>query len=191
MARGRDQASAAPVGRASASPSPMRQAGTAKQAAELGRAEDVRGLFDDIAAARPSAVAEAGLGALQRSIPGCARAATRGCGGGTPAAAASAEVQAGFAQFQKNCLACHRLNGAGDSQFGPDLNLPHNPTEYLAGDFLRQYIRDPQSLRHWPQGRMPAFSREVLSDQALEQLLAYLRHMATRKARENANAARP
>ena len=74
MARGRDQASAAPVGRASASPSPMRQAGTAKQAAELGRAEDVRGLFDDIAAARPSAVAEAGLGALQRSIPGCARA---------------------------------------------------------------------------------------------------------------------
>ena len=74
MARGRDKASAAPVGRASASPSPMRQAGTAKQAAELGRAEDVRGLFDDIAAARPSAVAEAGLGALQRSIPGCARA---------------------------------------------------------------------------------------------------------------------
>ena len=74
MARGRDKSSAAPVGRASASPSPMRRAGTAKQAAELGRAEDVRGLFDDIAAARPSAVAEAGLGALQRSIPGCARA---------------------------------------------------------------------------------------------------------------------
>ena len=74
MARGRDKSSAAPVGRASASPSPMRQAGNAKQAAELGRAEDVRGLFDDIAAARPSAVAEAGLGALQRSIPGCARA---------------------------------------------------------------------------------------------------------------------
>ena len=74
MARGREKSSAAPVGRASASPSPMRQAGNAKQAAELGRAEDVRGLFDDIAAARPSAVAEAGLGSLQRSIPGCARA---------------------------------------------------------------------------------------------------------------------
>lgn len=100
-----------------------------------------------------------------------------------PAATAGAEVQAGFAQFQKNCLACHRLNGAGDSHFGPDLNLPHNPTEYLAGDFLRQYIRDPQSLRQWPQGRMPAFSREVLNDEALEQLLAYLRHMATRKVR--------
>jgi hypothetical protein len=71
MARGRDKSSA--VGRASASPSPMRQAGNAKQAAELGRPEDVRGLFDEIAAVRPSAV-EAGLGALQRSIPGCARA---------------------------------------------------------------------------------------------------------------------
>ncbi|WP_442961807.1 c-type cytochrome [Pseudomonas sp. BMS12] len=97
-----------------------------------------------------------------------------------PAADAGAEVQAGFAVFQKNCLACHRLNGAGDSQFGPDLNIPHNPTEYFAGDFLRQYIRDPQSLRRWPQGRMPGFSEEVLSDSALRALIEYLRHMATR-----------
>ncbi len=50
-----------------------------------------------------------------------------------PAKSAPKPVQerAGFAQFQKNCLACHRLNGAGDSQFGPDLNIPHNPTEYF------------------------------------------------------------
>ena len=95
-----------------------------------------------------------------------------------PAADASAEVQAGFAVFQKNCLACHRLNGAGDSQFGPDLNIPHNPTEYFAGDFLRQYIRDPQSLRRWPQGRMPGFSGAVLSDRELGELIGYLGHMA-------------
>ena len=86
-----------------------------------------------------------------------------------PAADAGADVQAGFAQFQKNCLACHRLNGAGDSQFGPDLNVPYNPTEYLSGDFLRRYIRNPQSLRHWPQGRMPAFSKSVISDNQLDQ----------------------
>ncbi|NMY39840.1 cytochrome c [Pseudomonas sp. WS 5013] len=98
-----------------------------------------------------------------------------------PAAGASAEVQAGFAVFQKNCLACHRLNGAGDSQFGPDLNIPHNPTEYFAGDFLRQYIRDPQSLRKWPQGRMPGFSEAVLSDRELGELIGYLGHMAERK----------
>jgi len=98
-----------------------------------------------------------------------------------PANDAGAEVQAGFALFQKNCMACHRLNGAGDAEFGPDLNIPHNPTEYFSGDFLRQYIRDPQSLRRWPQGRMPGFSEQVLPSAELERLLAYLRHMAQRK----------
>lgn len=98
-----------------------------------------------------------------------------------PAATASADVQSGFALFQKNCLACHRLNAVGDSQFGPDLNIPHNPTEYFAADFLTAYIRDPQSMRRWPQGKMPGFSEAVLSDSELSQLLAYLRHMAGRK----------
>lgn len=98
-----------------------------------------------------------------------------------PAADASTQVRAGFAQFQKNCLACHRLNGAGDSQFGPDLNIPHNPTEYFSGGFLRQYIRDPQSLRRWPQGRMPGFTSNVLGEQALSELIAYLQHMVGRK----------
>lgn len=98
-----------------------------------------------------------------------------------PAAEAGAAVQAGFALFQKHCLACHRLNGAGDSAFGPDLNLPHNPTEYFAGDFLARYIRDPQALRQWPQARMPGFATEVLNDAELTDLLAYLRHMAGRK----------
>ncbi|MEG1628536.1 c-type cytochrome [Pseudomonas sp.] len=87
----------------------------------------------------------------------------------------------GFALFQKNCLTCHRLNGAGDAQFGPDLNLPHNPTEYFQPAFLRSYIRDPQSLRRWPQAKMPGFSADVLSDPQLDDLLAYLTHMASRK----------
>lgn len=90
-------------------------------------------------------------------------------------------INLGFSLFQKNCLACHRLNGAGDAQFGPDLNLPHNPTEYFQPDFLRRYIRDPQSLRQWPQAKMPGFNIAVLSDPELDALLAYLAHMATRK----------
>ncbi|MGC8100524.1 c-type cytochrome [Metapseudomonas otitidis] len=98
-----------------------------------------------------------------------------------PASDASADVQAGFALFQKNCLACHRLNGAGDAQFGPDLNLPYNPTEYFAEGFLQRYIRDPQSLRRWPEARMPAFPAQVIDDAQLEQLVAYLRHMSGRK----------
>lgn len=98
-----------------------------------------------------------------------------------PAEDASPAVKAGFAQFQKHCMACHRLNRQGDAQFGPDLNVPYNPTEYFHEALLRRYIRDPQSLRHWPQARMPAFSAQALSDSELEQLLAYLRHMAGRK----------
>ncbi|TKK31932.1 MULTISPECIES: c-type cytochrome [unclassified Pseudomonas] len=90
-------------------------------------------------------------------------------------------VNQGFALFQKNCLACHRLNGAGDAQVGPDLNIPYNPTEYFSGDFLKRYIRDPQSLRHWPQAKMPAIATSVLPDTELDLLVAYLQHMAGRK----------
>lgn len=99
-----------------------------------------------------------------------------------PATDADSEIQAGFAAYQKNCMACHRLNGAGDSEFGPDLNIPHNPTEYFSGDFLQRYIRDPQSLRRWPQGRMPGFSEQVLPPAELERLIAYMGHMAQRKS---------
>lgn len=90
-------------------------------------------------------------------------------------------VNKGFALFQKNCFACHRLNGAGDSQLGPDLNIPHNPTEYFAGDYLKLYIRNPQNLRQWPQAKMPAITPDVLSDEELEQVVSYLKHMAGRK----------
>lgn len=96
--------------------------------------------------------------------------------------AATDPVNRGFALFQKNCLACHRLNGAGDAEFGPDLNRPYNPTEYFRPAFLRRYIRDPQTLRQWPQARMPGFSPSVLPDADLDALLAYLAHMAGRKS---------
>ncbi|WP_248807270.1 cytochrome c [Pseudomonas sp. MWU13-2100] len=98
-----------------------------------------------------------------------------------PKLAASDPVNKGFALFQKNCMACHRLNGAGDAQVGPDLNVPYNPTEYFTAGYLKRYIRDPQSLRHWPQAKMPAFAPAVLPDGELDQLVAYLKHMAKRK----------
>ncbi len=94
---------------------------------------------------------------------------------------ARSEVQRGFVVFQHTCFACHTLNGEGDASLGPDLNLPHNPTEYLRADLLRAYIRDPQSLRHWPQARMPGFDQHALSDADLDAVLAYLRHMAGRR----------
>lgn len=98
-----------------------------------------------------------------------------------PKLASDDPVRQGFALFQQNCLACHRLNGAGDAQFGPDLNVPYSPTEYFQPAFLRRYIRDPQGLRQWPQAKMPGFAEAVLSEQELDALLAYLGHMAKRK----------
>lgn len=90
-------------------------------------------------------------------------------------------VMRGFAVFRTNCMVCHTVNRQGDASMGPDLNVPHNPTEYLQPDFLRQYIRDPQSLRHWPQARMPAFPESILPREDLEALIGYLGHMAERK----------
>jgi len=90
-------------------------------------------------------------------------------------------VQAGFTSFVRNCFMCHTLNGQGTSQLGPDLNIPFNPTEYMGEKYLRQLIRDPQSLRRWPQSKMAGFAAKDLADSELEQILAYLRAMSAQK----------
>jgi cytochrome c1 len=59
--------------------------------------------------------------------------------------------------------------------------VPYSPTEYLRADLLRGFIRNPQSLRRWPQARMPAFSEKMLSDADLDAVLDYLKHMAERR----------
>lgn len=92
----------------------------------------------------------------------------------------SAEVR-GMHVYTMQCASCHQINGGGDATIGPDLNLPFNPTEYFAEDFLRRYIRHPAAVRSWPQMTMPGFSEQVLSAAQLDDLLAYLRHMAQRR----------
>lgn len=86
--------------------------------------------------------------------------------------------QRGLQVFATHCAACHRLNGGGDAAIGPDLNVPANPTEYFHESYLRRLIRDPASVRQWPQRTMPGFAPAVLDDGALDDLLAYLRRMA-------------
>jgi mono/diheme cytochrome c family protein len=90
----------------------------------------------------------------------------------------------GLEIFVQNCFPCHTLNQQGESQMGPDLNLPRNPTEYFTEPVLKAFIRNPQSLHHWPESRMAPFSKDDLSDASLTDLLAYLRHMAKRKTAE-------
>jgi mono/diheme cytochrome c family protein len=96
--------------------------------------------------------------------------------------AADAPERAGQTLFITQCLACHTLNGAGAASMGPDLNRPMNPTEYMKADALRRLIRDPASVRTWPGQTMPGFTPDMLSDQELDHILAYLEHMAARKA---------
>jgi cytochrome c1 len=66
---------------------------------------------------------------------------------------------------------------------GPDLNVPMNPVEYFQPSALRRYLRDPASVRTWPEQKMPGFGPERLSDADLDAVIAYLVHMAERRPR--------
>jgi mono/diheme cytochrome c family protein len=79
-------------------------------------------------------------------------------------------------------MPCHKLNGAGASDVGPDLNRPMNPTEYMTPTGLHALIRDPKSVRTWPEQRMSGFSPAAVSDAEIDEIIAYLKHMAGRKA---------
>ena len=87
----------------------------------------------------------------------------------------------GQALFVSTCFACHKMNGAGDATIGPDLNLPMNPTEYFQPAVLPRYLRNPASVRHWADQKMPAIAPETMSDADLAAIIAYLGHMAGRK----------
>jgi mono/diheme cytochrome c family protein len=87
---------------------------------------------------------------------------------------------AGQALFVVQCLPCHKLNGAGASNVGPDLNQPQNPTEYFTPQGLHDLIRNPKAVRTWPALAMPSFPPDYLSDREIGLVVAYLKHMAAR-----------
>jgi mono/diheme cytochrome c family protein len=94
---------------------------------------------------------------------------------------ADSPVRAGQALTVTQCMACHKLNGAGSSDVGPDLNRPMGPTEYFTQEALKKYIRDPASVRKWNAMQMPGFDKDALSDDEIDQIIAYLKHMAEQK----------
>jgi mono/diheme cytochrome c family protein len=97
------------------------------------------------------------------------------------ALAKDAREHRGFEVFQKDCSPCHTLNRQGGANVGPDLNEPMSPTEYFPEAVFRTLIRNPQSVRHFPNSKMSGFSKEILPDSEVDDLLAYLRHMAARR----------
>jgi mono/diheme cytochrome c family protein len=98
-----------------------------------------------------------------------------------PALSASDPARAGLALYKTQCLPCHTLNGAGAGTQGPDLNQPMNPTRYMTREGLHALIRDPKSVRSWPNMQMPGFAADQISDQEIDLIIAYLTHMAARR----------
>jgi mono/diheme cytochrome c family protein len=98
-----------------------------------------------------------------------------------PTLPATHPVRAGQALFVTQCLPCHTLNGAGASAVGPDLNKPMSPTEYLTPGALHALIRDPRSVRTWPEQRMPGFAPNQMSDHEIDLVIGYFAHMAGRR----------
>jgi len=92
----------------------------------------------------------------------------------------TAVAHAGQKIFLSFCLPCHRLNGGGASDTGPDLGQPMNATEYLTDAGLRGIIRNPGSVRTWPNRTMEGFGSKTLPDSDVDNLLVYLRAMATK-----------
>lgn len=86
--------------------------------------------------------------------------------------------RAGQDLFFAHCLVCHKLAGGGAADLGPDLNLPMSPTEYFQARALKEYIRDPASVRDWPDRKMPAFDPAMLSDADIDLIVSYLQHKA-------------
>ncbi|WP_313069760.1 cytochrome c [Melaminivora sp.] len=98
-----------------------------------------------------------------------------------PSLPANHPARRGQAVFVTQCLVCHAMNGGGGATMGPDLNRPLNPVEYFQPDALRRLIRDPRSVRAWPGQAMPGFGAQQISEAQLDDLLAYLAHMARRR----------
>jgi mono/diheme cytochrome c family protein len=87
----------------------------------------------------------------------------------------------GLKVYTANCASCHTINGAGDANVGPDLNLPANPTDYFQEAYLRRLIREPASVRTWKTRLMPGFSSKALSDEDINDVLGYLKIMSKQR----------
>jgi hypothetical protein len=59
--------------------------------------------------------------------------------------------------------------------------LAEAKTQYLTKAAIKMQVRDPQSLRYFPKSRMSSFPASLVSDKELDDLIAYLGHMAKHK----------
>ncbi len=91
----------------------------------------------------------------------------------------------GFRVYKDNCSACHSLNLIGQHEIGPDLNYPHNPIEYFSEKALRQFIREPQSVRYYKNAKMEGFDSKALSEKNLDDLINFMKLVSHNKKTVN------
>jgi mono/diheme cytochrome c family protein len=94
--------------------------------------------------------------------------------------AAHDPIRIGLDRYLELCIACHRFKGAGEGEQGPDLGQPMNPVQYFQAAALKKLIRNPASVRHWPDMHMPGFDQSRLSDSDLDAIVAWLAYKAQR-----------
>jgi cytochrome c1 len=56
-------------------------------------------------------------------------------------------------------------------------------TDYMTEAGIRALVRDPKSVRTWPQQQMPAFPPTVVPETELNAVIAYLRQIAAQRPR--------
>ena len=90
-------------------------------------------------------------------------------------------LRTGLDRFVALCMACHRFNGDGEGEQGPDLGRPINVTDYFQIPALKKLIRNPASVRQWPEQKMPGFDRAALSDSDLDAIVDWLAYKAKQR----------
>ncbi len=90
-------------------------------------------------------------------------------------------IRTGLDRFVSMCMACHRFNGDGEGEQGPDLGQPMNVTEYFQIPALKKLIRDPASVRRWPDQKMKGFDQSALSDSDLDAIVDWLAYKAKKQ----------
>lgn len=81
----------------------------------------------------------------------------------------------GYATYVSHCSSCHTIKQIGKATIGPDLIYPKTIFDYYPDrKQLKQFIRDPQSVRNFPNSRMSGSSYIGLSEADLDDLIYYL-----------------
>lgn len=98
-----------------------------------------------------------------------------------PDVPAGDRIRTGLDAFVAICMACHRFNGEGEGDQGPDLGRPMNVTEYFQIPALKKLIRNPKSVRQWPDQKMQPIDHSPLSDSDLDAIVEWLAYKARQR----------